>query len=701
MMELLSPAGGWEAMVAAVQNGADAVYMGFGGLNARRSARNFTDEEFRAAVAYCHLRGVKVYLTLNTLVTDRELPAAAEALKKASDMGVDAILIQDWGIWRLAREIAPDVPLHASTQMSLHTLGGACRAAELGLERVVLARELSRRDIHTITRGCPAEIEVFGHGALCMCYSGQCEMSAVIGGRSGNRGACAQPCRLPYGVNEKAAGGHPLSLKDANLADYVQELEQMGVACLKLEGRMKRPEYVAVITGIYRRLLDEKRGPSREESRQLEAAFSRSGFTDGYYKGRTGPEMFGTRPENAPEPKELFARAKAGYSREDSRRVPVDMVCTLRAGEPVSLTASAGGHTVRAEGPTPEEARNRALTAEELQARLEKTGGTVFRPRETRVELEEGLMLPASAVNALRRQALEGLEAALAQPPVRRTGTPSPLPQAQPGPGAPVLTCSIMRPEQLTEPLAQCETVYVPAELLEKLDLNRWAEMTHICAVLPRIFRTEDQAALRALLQQHREHLSAVAIGNLGHLPIAESLGLPLWGDLGLNLFNSESLLFWKELGLESAAVSMELRWQQLRDLRKVLPCEAVVYGRLPLMIMENCVIRNQLGCRDAGRDYGDRSPACRCGQENVLVDRTGAQFPLVGQWGHRCEIENSRVLFLADKPEWRQLGLTRARLRFTTEPPEECVRVLRAYQGRSDYRPDQLTRGLFYRGVE
>ena len=701
MMELLSPAGGWEAMVAAVQNGADAVYMGFGGLNARRSARNFTDEEFREAVAYCHLRGVKVYLTLNTLVTDRELPAAAEALKKASDMGVDAILIQDWGIWRLAREIAPDVPLHASTQMSLHTLGGACRAAELGLERVVLARELSRRDIHTITRGCPAEIEVFGHGALCMCYSGQCEMSAVIGGRSGNRGACAQPCRLPYGVNEKAAGGHPLSLKDANLADYVQELEQMGVACLKLEGRMKRPEYVAMITGIYRRLLDEKRGPSREESRQLEAAFSRSGFTDGYYKGRTGPEMFGTRPENAPESKELFARAKAGYSREDSRRVPVDMVCTLRAGEPVSLTASAGGHTVWAEGPTPEEARNRALTAAELQSRLEKTGGTVFRPRDTRVELEEGLMLPASAVNALRRQALEGLEAALAQPPVRRTGTPSPLPQAQPGPDAPVLTCSIMRPEQLTEPLAQCETVYVPAELLEKIDLNRWAEMTHICAVLPRIFRTEDQAALRALLQRHRQKLSAVAIGNLGHLPITEGLGLPLWGDLGLNLFNSESLLFWKELGLEAAAVSMELRWQQIRDLRKVLPCEAVVYGRLPLMIMENCVIRNQLGCRDAGRDYADRSPACRCGQENVLVDRTGAQFPLVGQWGHRCESENSKVLFLADKPEWRQLGLTRARLRFTTEPPEECARVLRAYQGRSDYRPDQLTRGLFYRGVE
>lgn len=269
MMELLSPAGGWEAMVAAVQNGADAVYMGFGGLNARRSARNFTDEEFREAVAYCHLRRVKVYLTLNTLVTDRELPAAAEALKKASDMGVDAILIQDWGIWRLAREIAPDVPLHASTQMSLHTLGGACRAAELGLERVVLARELSRRDIHTITRGCPAEIEVFGHGALCMCYSGQCEMSAVIGGRSGNRGACAQPCRYQYALMEEKRPGeyfpvfedekgtYIMNSRDMCMIDHLDDLMDAGVDCLKIEGRAKSAYYAAIVTGAYRHVLDD------------------------------------------------------------------------------------------------------------------------------------------------------------------------------------------------------------------------------------------------------------------------------------------------------------------------------------------------------------------------------------------------------------------------------------------------------------
>ena len=281
MMELLSPAGSFDALIAAVQAGADAVYMGFGAFNARRSAKNFTDEEFASAVSYCHLRGVRVFLTLNTLLTDRELVQAADALKKASAMGVDAILVQDWGLLALAREMVPDVPLHASTQMSLFTLGGANEAAALGMERVVLARELSRHEVREICAGCPAEIEVFVHGALCMCYSGQCEMSAVVGERSGNRGACAQPCRLPYGVNGPCRNGHPLSLKDANLSAYLAEMDEMGVACLKLEGRMKRPEYVAVVTGIYRRLIDEKRRPTAEEARQLELAFSRSGFTDG------------------------------------------------------------------------------------------------------------------------------------------------------------------------------------------------------------------------------------------------------------------------------------------------------------------------------------------------------------------------------------------------------------------------------------
>ena len=258
-------------------------------------------------------------------------------------------------------------------------------------------------------------------------------------------------------------------------------------------------------------------------------------------------------------------------------------------------------------------------------------------------------------------------------------------------------------PEQLTQELADCrpEMIYLPVEWLDTLDVTPYLDRTSFCAVLPRIFRTEDEAVLREMLVRHRQVLAAVAVGNLGHLPIAEGLELPLRGDLGMNVFNSRALLFLRELGLSTAAVSFELRHQQIRDLKKYLPCEAVVYGRLPLMLMENCVIANSLGCCDVGSDYRKRSSACRCTGENVLTDRTGARFPLMPAWGHRNELENSRTLFLADKPEWRRLGLTYARLRFTTESPAECVAALQRYQGQGDYIPADLTRGLFYRGVE
>ena len=693
MMELLSPAGGLDSLIAAVQTGADAVYMGFGAFNARRSAKNFTDEEFASAVAYCHLRGVRVFLTLNTLLTDRELEQAAESLRKASDMGVDAILVQDWGLLTLAREIVPDVPLHASTQMSLFTLGGANEAAALGLERVVLARELARDEIREICAGCPAEIEVFAHGALCMCYSGQCEMSAVVGERSGNRGACAQPCRLPYGVNGPCRGGHPLSLKDANLSAYLTEMEAMGVACLKLEGRMKRPEYVAVVTGIYRRLLDEKRRPTAEEARRLEQAFSRSGFTDGYWLGKKGPQMFGTRPENAPEPKELFAEARDMYENgRENRKIPVNLRLTVRRGEPVRLGGACAVHGGAAfamgTGAVPEEARNRAVTAEELRQRLSKTGGTVFTADRVEIELDEGLTIPASAVNGLRRELLEELAKRRMDIPPRRKLPAPPLPDAPEGGQAMRFTCSVQKAEQVTAALLaeKPAAVYVPVEELERLDAGLdWGE-TELCAVLPRIFRTADETPLRQLLEQHPE-ASAVAIGNLGHLPIVRGLNRTLRGDFGLNIFNSRALLFWQGQELASATVSFELRWQQVRDLRKYLPCEAIIYGRLPLMVTENCVTRCSVGCTH--------------GAGSVLTDRTGARFPVLCGYGCRCEIQNSKTLFLADKPEMRRCGLTYGRLRFTTETPEQCVQVLQRYQNGGDWTPEDLTRGLFYRGVE
>ena len=423
MTELLSPAGGREALVAAVQNGADAVYMGFGSFNARRSARNFSDEEFLAAVRYCHLRGVKVYLTLNTLVTDRELPALAETARRASEYGVDAILVQDWGVYETLRAVIPDVPLHASTQMALHTLSGVEEAARLGMTRAVLARELSGGELREIAERAPIEIETFAHGAVWMCYSGMCEMTAVIGGRSGNRGACAQPCRLCYGWHGKA-DANPLSLKDANLAAYAGEMAEMGVACLKLEGRMKRPEYVAAVTGIYAALLREHRAPTADEQKKLALAFSRDGFTDGYYRGRRGKEMFGVRPENARWPEEWFGTLRAAYEKEDMRLVPVRFRAALRLGEPMVLTAEDGdGHCVTVTGVAPEAARSRAVTAGEVEARLRKTGGTAFTVSDCAVTVEDGLSVPASALNALRRDALAALEAMRMEIPERREGT--------------------------------------------------------------------------------------------------------------------------------------------------------------------------------------------------------------------------------------------------------------------------------------
>lgn len=693
MMELLSPAGGYDALVAAVQSGADAVYMGFGAFNARRSAKNFTDEDFASAVRYCHLRGVRVFLTLNTLVTDRELPQAAEALRNASRMGVDAVLVQDWGLLTLAQEIVPDLPIHASTQMSLFTLGGANEAAALGMERVVLARELCRDDIAEICKGCGAEIEIFGHGALCMCYSGQCEMSAVLGQRSGNRGACAQPCRLPYGVNAPCRNGYPLSLKDANLSACLQDMERIGVDCLKIEGRMKRPEYVAVVTGIYRRLLDERRQPTAAEGAALEQAFSRSGFTDGYWLGKKGPQMFGTRPENAPEPKELFAKARAQYENgRENRKIPVTLRLTVRRGEPVRLGGSCaihGGVTIAlAQGDAPEEARNRAVTAEELRQRLSKTGGTVFTADSVEIELDEGLMVSASVINGLRREVLDELAARREDIPARRELPASPLPDAPETPQEMAFTVSVSRACQVTaELLAEKPAiVYVPAEELDGLEPTGLHGETELCAVLPRVFRTADEQPLRAMLERHPE-VTSVAIGNLGHLPIVRGLGRTLRGDFGLNVYNSRAVKFWRDRGLSSVTVSFELRWQQVRDLAKYADCEGIVYGRLPLMITENCVTKNNVGCAH--------------GAGSVLTDRTGAQFPVQCAYGCRCEIENGKVLVLADKPEVFRCGLRYGRLRFTTESPEACAAILRAHKAGNVTAGEDATRGLFYRGVE
>ena len=666
--------------------------MGFGDFNARRNAKNFTREQAEQAVSYCHLRGCKVHLTLNTLLTDRELPGAAEVARQASDMGVDAVIVQDLGVARMVRQVAPDLPMHASTQMTVHSLDGVKRCADLGFTRAVLSRELSRDQIEYICLHSPIEIETFGHGALCMCYSGQCYFSSVIGGRSGNRGLCAQPCRLKYGWNGRA-DQYPLSLKDMSLASYLQDLKKMGVACLKLEGRMKRPEYVAVVTGIYARAIKEDREPTEEELEQLRAAFSRQGFTQGYYLDQQGPDMFGVREETR-EPKELFAAARNTYQSGEAQRVPVTFYAMLRPGEPARVgVEDPDGRVATVEGPVPEAARTRPLTAEAVTTQLSRTGGTPYRCGQVRALVEENLSLPLAALNALRREALEKLSVQRQEPPRRRAGEYHAGARYENRREEPVLTISVRRAEQLTDELLRLRPalVYVPLdELAAHPEKAAGTEHTSIGVSLPRVAWDREYPGLREKLEQVRAlGVKDALLGNLGMFPIARELGFTLRGDFGLEIYNAQALKEYKRLGLQSATLSFELKLAQIRDLSKCLDTELITYGRLPLMLMENCIIKNRTG-------------SCGCQNTNILTDRKGARFPVVSAPGCRNELLNSQKLFLADRAaDYRRIGLWAQRLLFTTENPRECVQVAQRYLEQGSWAPNEYTRGLYYRDVE
>ena len=694
MLELLAPAGSMESVTAAVQNGADAVYFGYGDFNARRNAKNFTQEEAAAAVSYCHLRGCRVFLTLNTLLTDRELPGAAQVAAHASSIGVDAVLVQDLGVARMVRQTVPDLPIHASTQMTVHSLDGVKQCADLGISRVVLSRELSRDQIAYICQNSPIEIEVFGHGALCMCYSGQCFFSSVIGGRSGNRGLCAQPCRLKYGWSGRA-DEYPLSLKDMSLAGHLKELSDMGVACLKLEGRMKRPEYVAIVTGIYSRAIREGREPTAEELQALEQAFSRQGFTDGYYLGRKGPDMFGTRQEEK-EPRELYAQARSTYESGENRKEPVQMYALIQAGEPARVAAEdAQGRTAQVEGPVPEAARNVPLTREKVEGQLSRTGGTPYRCEKATVHVEDGLSLPLSALNELRRQVLEELSRQRTALPQRRQEDFHPGVRYENPKAAPVLTVSVREAAQISPELLRLgpALVYFPADegAAHPEVVKRCQEAgVPVAALLPRVCTDRELSALEdSLTALRRMGVEEALAGTLGVLHRAQQLGFRVRGDYGLGVYNSQTLKELRRLGLVSATASFELKLAQIRDLSKAIPLELIAYGRLPLMITENCIIHNHSGQHT-------------CSNVNLLTDRKGERFPVVKAWGCRNEILNSKKLFLADKAaDLRRLGLWALRLMFTTESPPECVRVLERYLDRGSYQPNEYTRGLYYRDVE
>ena len=694
MIELLSPAGSPEGVIAAVQNGADAVYMGMGAFNARRGAKNFTDEEFVKAVRYCHVRGCKVYVTLNTLVNDREMRDAVAAAKLASDAGADALIVQDLGMSYAIRCALPDIPLHASTQMSLHNLAGVEAAAEMGITRAVLARELSFEQIRFITKNASIETEVFVHGALCFCHSGQCYMSALIGRRSGNRGLCAQPCRLQYSLGGRM-DDHPLSLKDNCLVDQIRRLEEAGVASLKIEGRMKRPEYTGIVTGVYAKAIREQRNPDKEEMELLEKTFSRQGFTQGYFIGDK-LDMFGVRSEPDKDADKIFATARKQYAEGEMRRVPVHFYTVLEKGEHIKAIAfDDDGHKAIATGPVPERAKRQGLTEQYLTEQMFKTGGTPYNCIENKAKAEPGLYLPASEINELRRKLIAQLSAEREKAPGRRTlRIPSP-PVNVPAISDPARIYQVRTAEQLTPELAELKPdyIYFPAmELAENFDpLRPFIDNgARPVAVMPRVITDDQSREVYAALEKLFDYgVNEALTGNLGHVFIARQAGMKVRGDFGLNAFNSYTLRVLQDAGFISATASFELRLAQIKAMAKPVDTELIIYGRLPLMVSDQCIIR-----QSAGR--------CNCQTPGQLSDRMGSVFPVVKEFGCRNVIYNAHKLYLADKrDDLYALGLWGLRMLFTTESPRECVEVAKGYLGLTDYKPNVLTRGLYYRGVD
>lgn len=404
MIEILAPCGGADSLAAALNTGADAVYLGMTDFSARKNAKNFTPEETAAAIRLCHTSGVKVHIAMNTLLFDGELHGAVKAAERLYEMGADALIVQDLGLARLIRSAVPALPLHASTQMTITSAAGAEFVRKAGFSRAVLARELSLPEIERIVKNIEIETEVFIHGALCVSLSGQCLMSAFYGGRSGNRGRCAQPCRLNHAFGERE---YVLSLKDLCGIGYLQRLNEIGVTSAKIEGRMKRPEYVAAAVTACRAALNGEE-PDLE---QLRAAFSRSGFTSAYLAGSL-TEMQGTRTREdvesaAPALKELKKLYEKPY-----KRYAADFSIRIERGKPIAaeIAVTRGGETVAAgyESPFyPEEARTRPTAREEIAERLGKLGGTVFTLGEVRCTVGEGLSVPASALNGIRRELIE------------------------------------------------------------------------------------------------------------------------------------------------------------------------------------------------------------------------------------------------------------------------------------------------------
>lgn len=646
--ELLAPAGSRAALEAAIEAGADAVYFGGPAFNARLRAQNFTADDMKKSIDLCHAFGVRAYVTLNTLVTDRELGAFLEAAAEAKNAGADALIVADLGGAAAIHRTMPEIELHASTQASGHSPHAARELASLGFSRMVLARETSEGDMRRFVHECGMETEVFVHGALCVSHSGQCLFSSLVGGRSGNRGECAQPCRLP-----DKNGKYPLSLKDLSLARHVPALIDMGVHSLKIEGRLKSPEYVRDVVRIWRRLLDERRAATDSEMRALAAIFSRGGFTDAYFKGQTGREMLGVRSEKDKQSSQSSAPFEGL-----TRRIPLALTFEMRASKPLSLTATASGKTATVLGDIPMAAKTTPLDENTVKEKLARLGGTPYVAESLTVTMDNGLMVPISRLNALRREALsrlseresEALSSPVSYRPITPTGERPTRPTAR-------FECADAIPSLAKD---YFEHIYLP--------LDRYLPVAD-GVVLPAVIFDHEREKVKEMLENAVERGAKHAlVGNVGHLSLVRETGLCPHGDFRLNVTNSEALAFLLSLGFTDVLLSPELTLPQIRDLKGA--ADAIVYGRIPLMTLEKCAGKELGGC-----------DICQNGKA-VLVDRRGEKFPVLRQYPHRSIVVNSRPTCMSDKE--RDLAAARilgGHYIFTVESATEAARVIEAYQ--------------------
>lgn len=681
--EILAPAGSFESVKAAVRLGADAVYLGTKQFNARINADNFDYDELKKTIEYCHARGVRVHVTFNTLVSDEEIPAAIELIKHVCELSADVLILQDLGLASLVSKTAKEIERHASTQMSVQTAEGVKLLEELGFKEAVLPRELTKEEIINIRNKTDIKLEAFVHGALCMCVSGQCYLSSMIGGRSGNRGLCAQPCRLPFAV--EGGTGHDLSLKDLSLVKSIKELSQIGVDTFKIEGRMKRPEYVAAAVSAVKGARD---GEEKEEiTEALGAVFSRSGFTDGYYKNVRGRNMFGIRRKE--DVTSASSKVLSSLERLYDKEAPlckVDFVLDVCENENVSLSASARGISVFvSEDYIPEKAINKPSTKEGLSERLSRCGGTFFYPGEVEINLDEGLIVPASVINSLRRIALEELENKLgAVKPKSFTDVevniPSHITKEKPK-----FNVRITKLSQIPENFENVENLYIPLNNAEKYVEKVQNAGVFLGVEVPRgIFGYEDMV-FSHLLKAKDLGINIAYCSTLDGLALARKAGMEIHTGFSMNVYNSLSVAELERLDVKSLTLSAELTVDKLSKIGGKAKRGIIAYGRLPLMLTRNCPVKNAVSCKE-------------CMGKGYLTDRMNIRFPVSCYYGS-SEVLNSRPIYMADRlSEIKNMDFLT--LYFTKENGETVNNVLDAYRKEKKVG-GEFTRGLYYRDVK